>query len=153
MTKLKLLTGADNEIIMEREFQAPRALVIQAMSTPALIKRWLGGSRATVVTAEVERRPGGRFRYVFLRPDGIEFTISGVYREVSDDRSVHTEHFNDNPHASVVTTTWTEHGGKTTMRVVVVFDSQAVRDMVLGTGMTDGAGESYDRLEELVTSL
>jgi uncharacterized protein YndB with AHSA1/START domain len=90
---------------------------------------------------------------VFLRPDGIEFTISGVYREVSDDRSVHTEHFNDNPHASVVTTTWTEHGGKTTMRVVVVFDSRAVRDMVLGTGMTDGAGESYDRLEELVTSL
>jgi uncharacterized protein YndB with AHSA1/START domain len=153
MTKLKLLSGADNEIIMEREFQAPRKLVIQAMTTPALIKRWLGGTRATVVTAEVDHRPGGRYRYVFLRPDGVEFTFSGVYREVSDDRSVHTEHFNDSPDSSVVTTTWTEHAGKTTMRVVIVFGSRAVRDMVLGTGMTDGAGESYDRLEELVAAL
>jgi len=153
MSKLKLIDGAPNEIIMEREFDAPRALVMQAMATPALIKRWLGGVRATVVTAEVDLRVGGSYRYVFQLPHGGEFSFAGVYREVGDDRIVHTERFNDDPRESIVTSTWTERRGKTTLRVVIAFDSPAVRDMVMGTGMADGAGESYDKLEELITSL
>lgn len=153
MTKLKLLPGAPNEIIMEREFDAPRRLVIQAMTTPALIKRWLGGVRATVTSAEVDLRVGGRFRYVFELPDGTGFFFSGEFRELSDDRVVHTEQFNDLPGSSVVTTTWTEAKGKTTMRLVIVYDTAELRDMVFATGMADGAGESYDVLEALVATL
>lgn len=150
MTKLKLLPGAANEIIMQREFNAPRHLVIQAMTSPELIKRWLGGVRTTVVTAEVDYRVGGRYRYVFRLPDGHEFSFAGVYREVSDERTVHSEQFDDNPNESLVTTTLTEANGKTTMHMVIAFATQEVRDMVLGTGMADGAGESYDKLDELL---
>jgi len=153
MTKLTLLPGAPNEIIMQREFAAPRRLVVQAMTTPALIKRWLGGVRAEVTSAEVDLRVGGGYRYVFRVPDGSGFSFSGVYREISDERVVHTERFNDEPGESLVTTTWTEAGGKTTMHIVVAFDSQELRDMVFATGMADGAGESYDKLEELVAAL
>jgi len=153
MSKLTLIDGAPNEIIMEREFDAPRKLVVQAMTSPALIKRWLGGVRATVVTAEVDLRVGGSYRYVFELPHGGQFSFTGVYREIGDDRVVHSERFNDDPRESVVTTTWTERHGKTTLRVVIAFESKDVRDMVLGTGMADGAGESYDKLEQLVANL
>ena len=152
MSKLKLLSGAPNEIIMEREFDAPRHLVIQAMTTPELIKRWLGGVRATVVTAELDLRVGGRYRNVFRLPDGHEFTFTGVYREITDDRIVHSEKFDDHPSESVVTTTLTENAGKTTLHMVIAFESPEVRDLVLRTGMSDGAGESYDKLDELLAS-
>jgi uncharacterized protein YndB with AHSA1/START domain len=153
MTKLRVLPGAANEIVMEREFDAPRRLVIQAMSTPALIKRWLGGVRAEVTIAEHDLRVGGTYRHVFKLPDGHTFQFTGVYREVSDDRIVHTEKFDDNPAESVVTITLTEVAGRTRLHMVIAFASPELRDMVAATGMADGAGESYDKLAELLATL
>lgn len=152
MTKLTLQTGAPNEIIMQREFAAPRALVIHAMTTPELIQRWLGGKRASVLKASVDLRVGGRYRYVFRRTDGGEFAFGGEYRELADDRIVQTEKFDDYPSESTVTTTFTEIAGKTLVRIAVAFESQAVRDMVMKSGMTEGAGESYDQLEALLAA-
>jgi uncharacterized protein YndB with AHSA1/START domain len=153
MSKLKILPGAPNEIVMEREFNAPRRLVVQAMTTPELIKRWLGGVRAVVLSAEVDLRVGGSYRYVF-RPHGApEFTFTGVFREVSDERVVHSERFNDFPSESLVTTTLTENAGRTTVHMVVAFESAEIREMVFKTGMADGAGESYDKLDELLATL
>ncbi len=151
--KLVLLAGAPNQIVMQREFDAPRHLVVQAMTTPELIKRWLGGKRAEVTSAEVDLRVGGRYRYVFRRPDGGEFSFSGEYREVSETRVVHTERFDGQPGGSLVTSTFTETSGRTTLHIVVEFDTKELRDMVAEMGMTDGAGESYDTLEALVRSL
>lgn len=151
--KLKVTTDDPNEIHMTRTFDAPRRLVIKAMTTPELIKRWLGGVRTTVAVAEVDLRVGGRYRYVFQLPDGNTFNFSGVYQEVSDERIVHTELFNDDPPGALVTTTMTENNGQTTLHIVMRFESQAVRDAVVGTGMAEGAGESYDKLDELLVSL
>lgn len=153
MSKLKVLPGAANEIVMEREFDAPRRLMIQAMSTPDLIKKWLGGVRAEVVVAEHDLRVGGTYKHVFKLPDGSTFQFTGVYREVSEDRIVHTEKFDDNPAESVVTITLRERAGRTTLHMVVAFPDAAIRDMVAGTGMTDGAGESYDQLDALLATL
>lgn len=153
MTKVKLIPGAPNEIILEREFAAPRALVHRAMTEPALVKRWIGNECSPVITVEADVRVGGTYRHVFRRPDGVEFTFSGIYKELSVERSVHTERFNDMPTEAVVTTTLTERGGITTMRMVEAFESAEIRDMVLGTGMADGAGLSYDNLERLLTEL
>ncbi|MBA3452638.1 MAG: SRPBCC family protein [Deltaproteobacteria bacterium] len=153
MTKLNVTTPDANEIHMTRAFNAPRRLVVKAMTTPELIKRWLGGRRTTVSVAEVDLRVGGSYRYVFRLPDGNEFFFTGVYSEISEDRIVHTELFNGEPPGAVVTTTLVEEAGKTTLHIVMRFESQAVRDMVVGTGMADGAGESYDELDKLLTSL
>jgi uncharacterized protein YndB with AHSA1/START domain len=153
MSKLEITTDVPNEIHMTRAFDAPRRLVIKAMTTPEWIKRWLGGKRATVVSAQVDLRVGGAYRYVFRRPDGVEFAFGGVYRELGDDRIVQTEAFEGMPGESTVTTTWVENDGKTTMTVVVRFASQGVRDAVMGTGMAAGAGESYDALELLLANM
>ena len=153
MSKLKLLPGAPNEIVWERVFDAPRHLVVQAMTTPELIKRWLGGVRATVLSVEVDARVGGRYRYVLRATNGHEFAFGGVFRELGEARVVQTEKFDDYPNESVVTTTLTEHAGKTTLHIVVAFESPEIRDIVMRTGMADGAGESYDALDAVLAGL
>ena len=161
MSKLTVTTPNPNEIHMSRTFDAPRRLVVKAMTTPELIKRWLGGVRATVLSAEVDFRVGGKYRYVlrphkgpdFGAPARPDFGFGGVYREIGEARVVHTESFDGYPGESLVTSTFTEEGGKTTLHVIVRFESQQIRDAVIATGMTNGAGESYDALETLVASL
>jgi uncharacterized protein YndB with AHSA1/START domain len=153
MTRLQVKTDVPTDIQMTRTFDAPRRLVIRAMTEPALIKKWLGNSRAEIIAAEVDFRVGGSYRYVFRRTDGVEFSFTGVYREIGEDRVVHTERFDNHPEEATITTTWTERDGKTTMTLVMRFSSQAVRDMVIATGMESGAAESYDNLEALVTGL
>lgn len=153
MSKLKVLTGAPNEIVLEREFDAPRHLVVRAMTSPELIKKWLGGVRAEVVVAEHDLRVGGTYKHVFKLPDGHTFQFTGVYREVTDQRIVFTEKFDDNPAESVVTMTLTEAVGRTKLHMVIAFDTQEIRDMVAATGMAEGAGESYDKLDELLPTL
>jgi uncharacterized protein YndB with AHSA1/START domain len=154
MSKLTVTTPAPNEIHMTREFDAPRRLVMKAMTTPELIKRWLGGVRAEVVSCEMDLRVGGRYRYVFKsHRDGHTFGMGGVIREIGEDRVIQTESFDGYPGEAIVTTTYVEHAGRTTMTLVITYPSEAVRDAVLQSGMATGAGESYDKLEELVASL
>jgi uncharacterized protein YndB with AHSA1/START domain len=153
--KLIVSTEVPTEIKMIRTFDAPRRLVYRAMSEPELVKRWLGGTceRSKVVSVEMDVRVGGTYKNVFLRPDGVTFTFTGTYQEVSEERVVHTEIFNDQPPGALVINTLAEEKGKTTLVAIMRFDSQEVRDMVLGTGMADGAGESYDVLEQVLTTL
>jgi len=151
--KLKVTTEVPSEIHMTRTFDAPRRRVVQAMTTPALIERWLGSVRATVVSAEVDLRVGGNYRYVLRPREGNEFAFGGVFREISEGRIVQTEAFDGHPGEAEVTTTWVEHDGKTTMTMMIRFASQAVRDAVIATGMAEGAGESYDQLDAVLAGL
>jgi uncharacterized protein YndB with AHSA1/START domain len=112
-----------------------------------------GVVRATVISVDVDFRVGGKYRYVLRSLKGPEFGFGGTYREIGDDRIVSNESFDGYPGESLVTTTFVERGGKTTMTVVVRFESQAVRDGVLATGMANGAGESYDALEAVIAAL
>jgi uncharacterized protein YndB with AHSA1/START domain len=106
-----------------------------------------------VTSVEVDFRVGGKYRYVLRPRRGPEFGFGGVYREISDERIVHSEAFDGYPGESLVTTTLVERDGKTTLTVVVRFESQAVRDAVVATGMAQGAGESYDALEAVLAEL
>lgn len=153
MIELTVNTDVPTEIRMTRTFAAPRRLVVKAMTTPALIKKWLGGVRAEVVSVEMDLRVGGRYRYEFERKDGGRFAFVGVIREVAADRVVHTESLEGQPGESLVTTAWDEKDGQTTMTVVMAFPTQELRDMVIATGMAEGAGESYDELAKLLRSL
>lgn len=153
MNKLQVTTDVPDEIKLTRTFDAPKRLVFRAMTEPALIAKWMGNSCSPIISVDVDFRVGGKYRYVFRNRDGSEFAFTGVYREIGDGRIVHTERFNDAPEESTVTTTLVEHGGVTTMTAVMRFPSQAIRDMVIATGMERGAAESYDNLEALVRNL
>ena len=149
-------TPSDDEVRMTRLFDAPRHLVFEVMTKPEHVKRWWGrlGEGYSVPVCEIDLRVGGKWRFVNRHPKG-EATFYGEYREITPpSRVVFTEIFADFPDAvSVVTSELTEEGGKTRLTATVRYPSKEVRDIVLGTGMSKGAGISYDRLEDLVVSL
>jgi uncharacterized protein YndB with AHSA1/START domain len=152
----KVSTPSDREIQLTRLFDAPRRLVFEAMTKPEHVKRWWGclGEGHSVPVCEIDLRPGGRWRFVNRHPRG-EAAFHGVYREIAPpDRLVFTEIFEEFPDSeSVVTAVFTEEGGKTRLTAIVAYPSADVRDMVMKSGMAEGAGISYDRLEDLVAEL
>lgn len=147
---------SDEEIRMTRLFDAPRELVFDVMSKPEHIRRWWGclGEGYSVPVCEVDFRVGGKWKFVNRHPGG-DATFYGEYREISrPDRIVFTEIFADYPDTeSVVTSVLTEENGKTRMVAVVRYPTKEVRDIVVGTGMSNGAGISYDRLEDLLAAM
>ena len=152
----KVTTPSDQEIRMTRLFDAPRDLVFQAMTKPEHVRQWWGrlGDGYSVPVCEIDFRVGGKWRFVNRHPQG-EAAFYGEYREIDPPgRVVFTEIFEAFPDAvSVVTAELTEESGKTRLTATVRYPSLDVRDMVLGTGMANGASISYDRLEDLVAEL
>ena len=149
-------TPSDQEIRMTRLFDAPRHLVFEAMTRPEHVKRWWGclGDGYSVPVCEIDLRIGGRWRFVNRHPKG-EAAFHGEYREITPPgRVVFTEIFEAFPDVvSVVTAELADEGGKTRLTATVRYPSIEVRDMVMSTGMSRGAGISYDRLEDLVAEL
>lgn len=149
-------TPSDTEIRMTRLFDAPRQLVFEVMSKPEHVKHWWGclGEGHSVPVCEIDLRVGGKWKFVNRHPQG-EATFYGEYREIAPPgRIVFTEIFADYPDTvTVVTAVLTEEGRKTRLTATVQYPSLEVRDIVMGTGMSHGAGLSYDRLEELLARL
>ena len=148
---LKVTTSGDREIVMTRVFNAPRRLVYQAFTRPELVQRWLGPRGWSLPVCDIDLRVGGKYRYVGEGPDGTKLGWGGTFREIEHERRiVHTESFDDYPGEALITTVWTESGGKTTMTLTMLLASKEIRDMIIATGMEHGAAESYDRLEEML---
>lgn len=146
---------ASTQILITRQFDAPRHLVYRAWTTPELIRRWWAGDRGEVTSAEVDLRPGGRWRYVMTANGGFEVAFHGEYREiVPDERIVSTEVFEGMPDAAAVSTaTFAEQDGHTTLTILVEHTSQEHRDMHVNSGMEEGMNESLDHLEQVAASL
>jgi uncharacterized protein YndB with AHSA1/START domain len=154
---LKLTTRGDHEIVMTRDFNAPRTLVFDAFTKPELLKQWLLGPPGwTMPVCEVDLRVGGAYRYVWRQSsDGREMGMGGVYREISvPERIVCTEKFDEAwyPGEAVGTLVLVEQGGKTTVTQTMLYQSREGRDAVLKSGMEEGVTASYDRLDAVLAS-
>ena len=154
----KVTLPADDQILITREFDAPKHLVYKAYTTPELVKRWWSGHRGSVTSAEIDLRVGGRWRYVMITNGGFDVAFHGEFRElVPDDRIVTTEVYegvpggDDDPAVNFVI--FTESGGRTSIEVLVQCPSKEVRDMIIDSGMEGGMQESYDELEKVAISL
>jgi uncharacterized protein YndB with AHSA1/START domain len=145
----------DTQILITREFAAPKHLVYRAWTTPDLIKRWWSGDRGEVTSVEVDLRVGGTWRYVMTANAGFEVAFHGEYREiVPNERIVATEVYEGVPDAYAITTaTFTEQNGRTTVTMLVQHTSQEDRDMHINSGMEGGMQEAMDHLEEVAVSL
>jgi len=153
---LQVTTPGDREIAMTRVFDAPRALVFDALTKPELLKRWvLGPPGWSLEVCEIDLRPGGAFRYVWRGADGTEMGMRGAFREVAPpERIVHTELFDEDwtGGETVVTTSLVEQGGRTTLTLTLLYQSPEARDAALKSGMTEGVTASYDRLAGVLAS-
>jgi uncharacterized protein YndB with AHSA1/START domain len=151
----KVTLPSDTQILITREFEAPRHLVYRAYTTPDLIKRWWSGDRGEVISAEVDLRPGGTWRYVMVANAGFEVAFHGEYQEiVPDERIVTTDVFEGMPDAAALTTTtFTEKDGRTTLSMLIQHSSQEHRDAHINSGMEGGMQEGMDKLEHVARSL
>jgi len=149
----KVTLPTDEQILITREFGAPRRLVYRAWTTPELVRRWWSGRRGAMTVADIDLRVGGSWRYVMVAEGGHEVAFHGEYRElVPDERIVTTEVFEGMPGEVVLdVVTFREADGRTTLELLVECGSRAARDMIVQTGMEAGMQEQMDRLEELVT--
>jgi uncharacterized protein YndB with AHSA1/START domain len=148
----------DEQILITREFDAPRHLVYEAWTTPELVKRWWTAKRGEATVAEIDLRVGGRWRYVMVTEDGMEVGFHGEYLEiVPNERIVSTEVFEGIPdgqaQASTNTLTLTEADGRTTLTILVEHKSKEGRDAQIDSGMEAGLQDALDLLEQVAMSL
>ena len=150
-----LTLPSDTEILMVREFDAPRDLVFKAYTTPEYVKRWWAGKRGNVTVAEIDLRVGGQWRYVMIADGGFEVAFHGEYREVvPDERLVQTEVYEGMPDGEALdTVTFTEEDGRTTLTVLVQHSCKEHRDAHIESGMEGGMQEAMDKLEQVAISL
>jgi uncharacterized protein YndB with AHSA1/START domain len=151
---------ADDQILITREFDAPRNLVYRAWTTPELIRRWWNAKRGEMTIAEVDLRVGGKWRYAMVTEDGFEVAFHGEYREiVPNERIVSTEVYEGAPQpegeeqGTLNTATFEEADGRTTLTILVEAPSKETRDAIIESGMEAGLQDALDLLEEVAISL
>jgi uncharacterized protein YndB with AHSA1/START domain len=156
-----LTLPTDEQILITREFDAPRHLIYRAWTGPELVRRWWHANRGTVKLVEIDLRVGGRWRHVMVADDGMEVGFHGEYREiVQDERIVSTEVYEGLPEgvseqegATVNTVTLEEADGRTTLTLLIQAANKTSRDAIIASGMESGLQDALDLLEETAKSL
>lgn len=149
----------DEQILIVREFDAPRHLVWRAYTEPELVQRWWGAKRGEGVSAEIDLRVGGRWRYVMTAQGGFEVGFHGEFREiVPEERLVMTEVYEGagpdaEENGGLNTITFVADGDRTRLEMLCEYPSKEIRDIVIDSGMEAGMQESLDALEEVAVSL
>ena len=156
----KVTLPTDEQILITREFNAPKHLVYKAWTTPELVKRWWNANRGEVTIAEIDLRVGGKWRYVMIADGGHEVGFHGEYREiVPNERIVSTEVYEGMPQGdgpeqgTLNTATFTEAGGRTTLTLLIQAPSKEIRDAIIDSGMEAGLQDALDLLEQVAVAL
>ena len=134
-------------LVIERTFDAPRALVWEAWTKREHMLQWSCPHGFRITECDGDVRPGGAWRSCMVSPEGTEHRNGGVYKEVAPpERLVFTFAWKDETgkpgHETLCTVTLKEEGGKTRMTFrQEVFESVSSRD-----GHADGWSQSFERL-------
>ena len=160
MKPAEVSTPSDQEVLIKRSFDASAPLVWRAYTEPALMRRWLTAMPGwSMPVCEMDVRVGGRYRWRWRNDqDGSEFGFAGTFREIQPaTRLVHTQTYDAGTvgdahptNQAIVTVTFLEEGGATTVTTLVDFGSREARDAAMATGMTDGMEQSYQQLDKLI---
>ena len=156
-----LTLPTDEQILITREFDAPKHLVYNAWTTPELLKRWWHANRGEMTVAEIDLRIRGKWRFVMVADDGTEVGFHGEYREiVPNERIVSTEIYEGLPEgvseadaATTNTATFAEADGRTTLTILIQAANKISRDAIIDSGMEDGLQDALDLLEQTAISL
>jgi uncharacterized protein YndB with AHSA1/START domain len=156
-TKIIAIPGTQ-EVLISREFDAPRELVFNAHTDPQFYTRWLGPRKNAMILETFEPKSGGRYRYIHKDQDGNEYAFHGVYHEVTaPERLISTFEFEGLPeqgHVILETAIFEAMpGDRTRLTAQSVFQSVADRDGMLQSGMETGVNEGYERLDELLEKI
>jgi uncharacterized protein YndB with AHSA1/START domain len=157
----KVTLPTDEQILITREFDAPKHLVYKAYTTPELVKRWWSGKRGEMTICEIDLRVGGRWRYVMVANEGFEVAFHGEFREIVPNERIVTTEVYEGPEAEGLPeadaplniVTFTEADGRTTLSLLVQCTSKELRDLIVDSGMEAGMQEGFDLMEQVAISL
>lgn len=145
------------EIVVARTFDAPRELVFRAFTDPEMVIHWMWGpDEWRMVRCDIEFKVGGTYRYVWRHVEKGDMGMGGIFHEiVPPERLVYTELFDEDwtEGETLVTATFEEKDGRTTVTTTVRYSSERARDGALKTPMLRGWGQSYDRLDVYLQTL
>jgi uncharacterized protein YndB with AHSA1/START domain len=151
-TESTTIYSEDGDLVFERMFDAPREQVWQAFTDPEIVPKWWGPHGTTATVAEMDVRPGGKWRYISRAATREDVVFYGEYLEVDPPRGfTWTFMFDvDGPMGGPETFTFVEIDGKTKVTSVGHMGSVEALEGALSTGMVPGAIETWDRLEAVL---
>ena len=151
-------TIGDTDVVVTRRFNADRNLVWRAYTEPALVERWLLGPPGwTMPVCEIDLRVGGGYHYRWRNDTGdTEFGFTAEFLEIdAPSHIVCLERPDDMPDVAPahITVSLVALGDMTELRMLMRYPDAATREMVLGTGMTDGMGMSFDLMDGVLAGM
>jgi len=154
--RMNMVAVGDREIVVTRDFEALPASVLDAMIDPGVLKQWLSGPPGwSLSVCDVEKKAGGKYRFVWTDGKGAEMGMSGVYREYDPpSRVVNTQVFDMDCTGSEVigTLVVAETAGKTHMTNTLLYPSREARDAVLASPMGQGMAYGYNMLDDYLAA-
>jgi uncharacterized protein YndB with AHSA1/START domain len=149
-------TDDDREHVIERAFDAPAHLLFEAYSKPEHVMKWFGPVCYPLTLCEMDFRVGGRYRFAMTGPDGVQMQpFGGEYLEIVPDQKIKYSNRFEDPGAEemIVTVTFAEKDGKTTLTIHTLFGSAKMKKAHLDMGYTEGVGSGLDQLRDVVASM
>ncbi|MFD0672382.1 SRPBCC domain-containing protein [Cohnella sp. GCM10027633] len=155
-------TVGELDLIVEREFNAPRELVWKAVTEPEHLSRWWAPGGYTIPVCRIDLQPGGKWHYSMRSPEGDEHWVLSVYREVvKPERLVYTslfadEHANANdaiPEQLNTMKLFAQDDGKTRMTVQVHFERAEDLKWTVEAGMAEGMANAFEKLDRVLEEL
>ena len=156
MQPLSITLPSDLEIAITRQFGAPAELVFDCWTIPALIRRWLGFGDWDFVTCEFDARVGGKWRFQWRSPDGVDMESGGEVLEITRARLIKNTELYEPDWTSgptIVTNHLSEAAGITTSVITVLYPSKEAREGARATPMAEGMEHSFTRLDGLLATL
>jgi uncharacterized protein YndB with AHSA1/START domain len=147
---------ADREVVITRVFDAPARLLFAAYSTPQHVMKWFGPKGWPLTLCEMDFRVGGRFRFAMTGPSGEQNTpFGGEYLEIVPNRKIVYDNGFEEPGAErmIVTMTYDEEGGRTTLTIHTLFASVTMKEEHVGAGFVQGVGSGLDQLVDVVAEM
>src|SRR5688572_2037912 len=153
--KLKVETKG-SELIMTRQFNAPRKLVFETYTDCKHLKHWWGPREWPLSYCKMDFRVGGTWHFCMKGPDGTESWGKALYKEIKAPEKIYYEDYfsdkdgnlNKEMPSTMLKFDFEEAGGKTIVKGTAKYASEADLQKVLDMGMIEGMAETLDRLEE-----
>ena len=150
---LTITTPGDRDIVVVRQFDAPRDLVFLCYSRPELLRRWYGMPDWTTFVCDIDFRVGGKYRIGQRSPDGYELASQGVYTVIVEpERIDQTEYYDDDwtKGGSDNVVVFTEKDGRTVSTMTVTYSSSEARAAAVATPMAEGMEIGFKRLDAVL---
>ncbi|VTR93986.1 activator of hsp90 atpase : Uncharacterized protein OS=Oscillatoria nigro-viridis PCC 7112 GN=Osc7112_0484 PE=4 SV=1: AHSA1: SnoaL_3 [Gemmata massiliana] len=156
-------SASEREIVIKREFAAPRELVWKVWTQPEHITKWWGPRGFNTTVTEMDFRPGGKWRYVMHGPDGVDYPARGVFREVvPPERIVTTDEFDegwqppqpiDLPSGIVATAVFDAIGIRTRLTLTISHATVEDKNKHAAMGVEGGWNSSFDCMDDYLMAL